>query len=204
MKTIYLIRHGEISATKPRRFIGRTELPLTSHGKEQIASLGQMLARHSRFDQLVCSPLSRCLESGQILAGNLETRVETDDGLSEIDLGDWEGLTVAEVRSRFPGEYEKRGEDLLNYRPQGGESFSDLQDRVWPAMQRIIEATASVTAVVAHAGVNRVLLCHLLGLSLENMFQLPQDYGCYNIIYGDQKGIRVGCVNCVPDVARCL
>jgi len=199
VKTIYLIRHGEILATKPRRFIGRTELPLTSHGKEQIISLGKVLARHS-FDQLICSPLSRCQESGAILARSLGTIIETEDGLSEIDLGDWEGLTVAEVQSTFPGEYEKRGDNLPGYSPRGGESFIDLHDRVWSALLRIIEATTSATAVVAHAGVNRVLLCHVLGLSLENMFQLPQDYGCYNILYADQKGIRVGCVNCVPDV----
>lgn len=199
MKTIYLIRHGEILATKPRRFIGRTELPLTTDGKEQILSLGKVLARHS-FDKLICSPLSRCQESGAILAGALGTTIEMEDGLSEIDLGDWEGLTVAEVQSTFPGEYEKRGENLLGYRPKGGESFSDLHDRVWPALLKIIEATTSAATVVAHAGVNRVLLCHVLGLSLDNMFQLPQDYGCYNILYADQKGIRIGCVNCVPDV----
>lgn len=201
MKTIYLIRHGEILATKPRRFIGRTELPLTTHGKEQIRSLGEVLARHS-FDKLICSPLSRCQESGAILAGALGTTRKTEDGLSEIDLGDWEGLTVTEVQSTFPGEYEKRGKNLPGYRPKGGESFSDLHDRVWPALLRIVEATTSTTAVVAHAGVIRVLLCHVLGLSLENMFQLPQDYGCYNILYADQKGIRVGCVNCVPDVSK--
>lgn len=204
VKTIYLIRHGEISATKPRRFIGRTELPLTSHGREQIVSLGQMLAWQRSFEKIICSPLSRCLESGEILSANLGIKVETEEGLSEIDLGDWEGLTVADVMSRFPGEYEKRGESLLSYRPEGGESFSDLQGRVLPALLRIIEETSSVTAVVAHAGVNRVLLCHILGLSLEKMFQLPQDYGCYNILHADQKGIRVGCVNCVPDVARSL
>lgn len=200
MKTIYLIRHGEILATKPRRFIGKTELPLTTHGKEQIRSLGEVLARHS-FDKLICSPLSRCQESGAILAGALGTTIETEDGLSEIDLGDWEGLTVAEVQSTFPGEYEKRGDNLSGYTPKGGESFIDLHDRVWPAMLKIIEATTSTTAVVAHAGVIRVLLCHVLGLSLEDMFQLPQDYGCYNILHAD-KGIRVGCVNCVSDVSK--
>lgn len=51
---------------------------------------------------------------------------------------------MAEVKSTFPGEYEKRGDNLPGYRPKGGESFSDLRDRVWPAMLRIIDATTSV------------------------------------------------------------
>ena len=197
MKTIYLIRHGQIAATKPRRFIGRTELALTPHGKEQITSIGKVLAGNS-FDRLICSPLSRCQESGEILSRTLGTTVETENDISEIDLGDWEGLTVAEVKSKFPGEYEKRGENLAGYRPRGGESFSDLHNRVWPALLRLIEATTSASAVVAHAGVNRVLLCHFLGMPLENMFRLPQDYGCFNVIFADQKGIRVGSVNSVP------
>lgn len=197
MKTIYLVRHGQIAATKPRRFIGRTELPLTPHGKEQITSLGRVLAGRS-FDRLICSPLSRCQESGEILGRTLGTTIETENEIAEIDLGNWDGLTVAEVKSKFPGKYEKRGENLAGYRPIGGESFSDVHDRVWPALLRIIEATISTSAVVAHAGVNRVLLCHLLGMSLENMFRLPQDYGCFNVIFADQKGIRVGSVNSVP------
>lgn len=197
MKIIYLIRHGQISTTKPRRFIGRTELPLTHHGKKQIISLAKMLAGYS-LDRLICSPLSRCQESGEILSSTLGTTIETEGEISEIDLGDWEGLTVAGVKSQFPGEYEKRGKNLAGYRPGRGESFNDVYDRVWPALLRIVEATTSASAVVAHAGVNRVLLCYLLGMPLENMFRLPQDYGCYNIIFADQKGIRVGSVNCVP------
>lgn len=202
MKTIYLVRHGEISATKPRRFVGRTELPLTPHGKEQIGSLGQVLAGHS-FDRLICSPLSRCQESGNILGEAIGSTIETENELSEIDLGVWEGMTVAEVKSKYPGEYEKRGDNLPEYRPEGGESFSDLQSRVWAAMLKIVEATQSASIVVAHAGVNRVLLCHVLGLSLEKMFQIPQDYGCYNILYADQKGIRVGSINSVPEALPC-
>lgn len=201
MKTIYLIRHGEILSTKPRRFIGRTELPLTHYGKEQIRALSKVLSGYS-FDQLTCSPLSRCQESGEILGRTLGTAIETEKDISEINLGDWEGLTVAEVKSKFPGEYEKRGESLAGFRPKGGESFSDLHNRVWPALLRIIEATTSASVVVAHAGVNRVLLCHLLGMPLENMFRIPQDYGCYNIIFSGQKGIRVASVNCAPDVSK--
>ena len=119
MKTVYLIRHGEIEGESPRRFIGSTDLLLTPRGREQIAALGSLLLPHN-IERIVCSPLSRCQESGEILAASLGATIETEQKFSEIHLGDWEGLTVAEVKSRFPGEYESRGTNLPGYRPPGG------------------------------------------------------------------------------------
>ena len=199
MKTVYLIRHGEIEGESPRRFIGSTDLPLTPRGREQIAALRSLLLPHN-IERIVCSPLSRCQESGEILAASLGAAIETEQKFSEIHLGDWEGLTVAEVKSRFPGEYEARGTNLPGYRPPGGESFMDLLNRVLPALLHLLEtSTSSPTAVVAHAGVHRVLLSHILGIPLCNMFRLQQDYGCYNVLYADKKGLRAGCINCTPD-----
>ena len=198
MKTIYLIRHGEIEGGKPRRFIGRTDLPLTPHGREQISALGALLGPR-KIERIICSPLSRCQESGEILAASLHGVIETEQMFAEIDLGDWEGLSVAEVESRFPGEYEARGANLPGYRPSRGESFIDLLNRVFPALLHLIEtASTSPTAVLVHAGVIRVLLAHILGIPLCNMFQLQQDYGCYNVLHADQNGIRVACMNCTP------
>ena len=198
MKTIYLIRHGEIEGVKPRKFIGKTDLPLTPYGREQVVALSTLL-QSQKIERFVCSPLIRCQESGEILAASSGAVTETEQLFSEIDLGDWEGLTAAEVKSIFPGEYEARGTNLPGYRPPRGESFIDLLNRVLPAFLHLIETTtASQTAVVAHAGVNRVLLSHILGIPLSNMFRLQQDYGCYNVLHADPKGIRVGCVNCTP------
>jgi probable phosphoglycerate mutase len=197
LKTIYLIRHGEIAATSPRRFIGRTDLPLTEKGREQIAVLGQYLST-CRIEKIVCSPLSRCQESGQILSRYLGLSIETQHNLSEINLGDWEGLTVDEIKAKYPGAYEERGKDLPGYRPLGGESFHDLLDRVWPAFMQIVEASPSQTAVVAHAGVNRVLLCHILGIPLTQMFRFEQNYGYFNVISVDKTHLKVESLNSRP------
>lgn len=101
---------------------------------------------------------------------------------------------MEEVRERFPGGYEARGLDIVNYRPPGGESFADLSDRIWPAFASIADSCASETrpvVVVAHAGVNRVLLCRLLGMPLANLFRLKQGYGCCNVVHAVKGGYRV-------------
>jgi broad specificity phosphatase PhoE len=198
VKTIYLIRHGEIEGGKPRRFIGRTDLPLTAAGREQVGSLGRLLCTQN-IERIVCSPLCRCQESGKLLGALRGVTIETEQKMSEIDLGDWDGLTVAEVKSMFPGEFELRGDNLAGYKTPRGESFNDLQARTWNGFAKIIETTKSQTVVVAHAGVNRVLLCKILGIPLGNMFRLDQDYACCNTLHVDEKGIRVGCLNRVAD-----
>ena len=193
MNEIYLIRHGEITQSSPRRFVGQGDLPLTDRGREQMRQVGEYLAGRG-VARLLCSPLSRCVESAGIVGLALELRSEIVPDLREIGLGAWEGLTVEEVRKRFPGDYEARGRDLAGFRPAGGESFTDLQRRVWPAFEAISKSN-SPQAIIAHGGVNRVLLCRILGMPLENLFRLAQDYACVNLLHAEEGGYRVGKLN---------
>ena len=91
-------------------------------------------------------------------------------------------MSISEVRQRFPREYERRGADLIGYRPPGGESFADLSVRVLPAFESAVSKAGRNLLIVGHAGVNRVLLCHLLGMPPDNLFRLDQGYGCLNIL----------------------
>lgn len=199
MSTIYLIRHGETAQAKPRRFLGRQDPPLTAHGRAQMARLAEFLAIRA-IDRVVTSPLARCVDSAAILCATLQLEeAELVPSLREIDLGAWEGLTVAEVQTRFPGEYEARGRDLAGYRPAGGESFCDLLYRAWPALSIISAAGEDRRlAVVAHAGVNRVLLCRLLGMPLDRLFLLEQHHACLNVLHHRQEGFRVERINWCP------
>ena len=83
--------------------------------------------------------------------------------------------TLFRVWSRF--------QDLANFRIPGGESLLDVRERVLPRLQKVVAAhPGQPLALVAHAGVNRVILCDALSLPLENLFRLDQNYGCLNII----------------------
>ncbi len=193
MSEIYLIRHGEITQFTPRRFVGQRDLPLTDRGRSQMRQVAGYLA-HKGMKRLLCSPLSRCVESAAIVGSVLGLRPEAAPDLREIALGDWEGLTVQEVWERFPGEYEARGRDLSGFRPPGGESFADVQHRAWAAFETLSDFNAP-QAIVAHGGVNRVLLCRILGMPLENLFRLGQDYACVNLLQAHEGGYRVGKLN---------
>lgn len=197
MKTVYLLRHGEIPGTSPRRFIGQMEVALTERGREQIRQAATVL-KDIHADHLFSSPLGRCLESAEILGGILGVQPEIEPALREIALGPWEGLTVPQVQQQFPGSYEARGRDIAIFRPPAGESFADLADRVWPAFLRILQLTRDNSVIIGHAGVNRVLLCRLVGIPLPQLFRLQQGYACINIIRWHNGSFELELMNYSP------
>ncbi len=190
MRTIYLIRHGETVPSFPRRFIGQTEIALTQQGRNQCEDLGKYLQAHS-IAHMLCSPLSRCLESAAIIAPYCHCDPKIIPELAEINLGDWEGLTVSEVKQRYPGSYEARGQDFANFRPPQGESFYDLRDRVWPAFTTIAASHVGNLVLLCHAGVIRVLLCQILGIPLDNLFTLEIDHSSYTLLLEKKANYRI-------------
>jgi broad specificity phosphatase PhoE len=106
---------------------------------------------------------------------------------------------MQEVRSRFSEEFEKRGADLVSYRPEGGESFFDLSARVLPAFELITRDVESDRVLfVGHAGVNRIILCHLLGMPPAFLFRLCQDYCCLNVIVSEMDFVCLRSMNIPP------
>lgn len=191
---VYLIRHGEITQFSPRRFVGQTDLPLTDRGRAQMAAVGRFLVGRGGV-RLLCSSLSRCVDSAAIIGEAVGLVAEPVSELRELSLGAWEGLTVAEVQQRFPGDYEARGRDLVGFRPPDGESFADVWRRARGVFARVLGESADVVIIVAHGGLNRTLLCHVLGLPLEHLFRLEQDYAGINVLQGDTDGMAVRMMN---------
>jgi broad specificity phosphatase PhoE len=196
MSTIFLMRHGAIIQQSPRRFIGQTDFPLTGEGRAQ-ARLWQEALADVPFAAAISSDLSRCLETASIVLHGRDMAVRSEPRLREIQLGAWEGLTSDEVNARFPGAYTRRGHDLVGFRPEGGENFADVQARAVPALEDLAEIDGNVL-VVAHGGVNRVLLCHALGMDLAHLFRLGQDYCRINVLTLAPDGWRVEAVNLAP------
>ena len=89
---------------------------------------------------------------------------------------------MSKVRNDSPHEWQKRGENMAEYRPPGGESFADLYARVIPIFENIVHKPGENCLIVAHAGVNRMILCRILEMPVANLFRLRQDYLGMNII----------------------
>ncbi|NLX18642.1 MAG: hypothetical protein GXY53_05085, partial [Desulfobulbus sp.] len=96
--------------------------------------------------------------------------------------------------------------DFEHYRPWQGESFGDVADRVLPALKSlVVSPDPGPLLVVAHAGVNRVILSRLQQHPLQQLFEIPQDYGAVNILRAGEEGTEVLAVNLrnqSPDIEK--
>ncbi|WP_448871605.1 histidine phosphatase family protein [Desulfobulbus propionicus] len=191
---IYLLRHGEIDSPRPRRFLGRSNPPLNANGIRQATRLGEALGAIP-FCRVFSSPLDRAMQTATLVGGRSIKDIEPVDAFREINLGAWEGLTVAEVQSRFPGAYEERGLHLGAYRPEQGESFADVADRALPVLDAMAREFPGPILIVAHAGVNRALLSSLRHLPLDDLLQIPQDYCGVNILELQGNALTVQTIN---------
>ncbi len=175
MNTLWLMRHGILPPNPERRFVGQRDIPLAQAGREQALVWRRRLAAMP-FAGVVCSDLSRCMETAEIICQG-RIPLFPEPAFREISLGTWEGLTRAEVEERFPGAYEERGRHLDSFRPEGGESFSDMAERVLPAFDRWA-AYARPLLIVAHGGVNRAILARHMAVPWCDMLGISQPYGC--------------------------
>ena len=195
MRTIYLIRHGEIQKPTPERcYLGQLDLPLNETGMNQADELSQKLLG-SNPTAIYCSDLQRCVKTASIIASPHGLQPRPVKALREIDLGRWDGLPFARVKEQCPKEFEQRGRDIASYRPPGGESFMDCALRVVPAFYEILHTTSGNLVLVGHAGVNRIILCHVLAAPLADLLQIGQDYACVNEITLAADGFTVRRLN---------
>lgn len=137
----------------------------------------------AKIDTVYCSDLTRAVTSAEIIAlpyGLVPIKVH---GLRERSFGAWEGMIFSEIKERFPGEFEAWARNPLRHSPVGGENTEEVKERVVKALDDILrDHEGDNIAVVAHGGVNRIVLCHILGMPLENIFRIEQDYAAVNII----------------------
>jgi alpha-ribazole phosphatase len=192
---LYLVRHGELFTSKEWRYVGQMDVELNDEGKQQIKKLSRRLSPE-QIEMIFSSDLTRTIESAKIIGNKLAIINEPISEFREIDLGVWEGHTLEEIEERFPEDLLKRSEDIKDFRVENGESFSDVNKRVIPKIMDVIEDNVGKRIlVVAHGGVNRIIIADALGLSINNIPRLEQNYACLNIIDYYKTGPVVRLIN---------
>lgn len=181
LRTLFLVRHGHAGVAGPKRYIGQSDLPLSDTGILQAQSLRCWFASIP-LARIIASDLKRAVGTARIIAESHHIEIECLPEFREIHLGEWDGRTFDEIKNNHPDAFQARGQDLAGFRPSGGESFSDLQRRVIPALERCLRKSPGDLLLVAHAGVNRVVLCHFLEIPLTHLFRIGQDCGAVTVI----------------------
>jgi len=201
-KQIYLLRHGEIVGSEKKSYIGQTDVSLSPKGLRQAAWWKEELSR-VEFEKVFSSDLMRAFDTARIVSGIPDLDIEATSQLREINLGDWEGELMADIKTRFPYAWEERGRHMKSFRTPNGESFQDLHERVIPVFLKIMTEVHGNVLVVAHAGVNRMILCHIFKRPIQELFSIPQDYAALNLIEYREGGPLVSKINRTPPRTGC-
>lgn len=192
-RQIFLIRHGETELSEKKRLIGQHDVALSTKGIDRSHQVGKWL-QSFHFDHLLCSGLNRTKQMAEIIASYVDLTPQSMSELNEISLGEWDGLYIDDIKAKYPEEFDKRGKDIVHYQIAGGENFLALHTRIQRIFQDILKQEGNIL-IVSHAAVNRVILCDVLDIPLNNIFKISQDYGCCNILIQKEKDLYVKLVN---------
>ncbi len=168
LRTLYMIRHGESEWNACHKIQGQLDSHLSASGRRQARALFCRL-RNETFDAVYASDLSRAADTALIATGREPSAIHLTPALREVSFGDWEGLTIDEVKRRYPEALQAFRQDPVNCRPATGESFDDLSSRIVGLLDYWHENHhGQGVAAFTHGGPVRAALIHLLGMPPEN------------------------------------
>ena len=190
---LVLARHAAVEPHGSGRFLGSTDLPLCELGTRQAAALARRL-QELPLDRIFSSPLRRARQTADLLGQD----VEVDEELREVDFGRWEGLSFEEISASNDGNGDRASIDCWSsFDPRftfpGGESLDGFVARAGRAADRLAACAGENVLAVAHGGVIRSMICHLLGLQPKNYLLFDvKPASITTIDLFDGRGVLVG------------
>ncbi len=193
MTEIYIVRHGETDANVKHAIAGIEEMPLNAVGKKQAELLCGKI-KNINFDVVYSSPLSRAMDTiAPYLKIHKNIPVHMSYAFIERNFGIWEGLTVAEVKEKYPKQYLLWMNDYVGYKIDGGESTVEVSERVGKALDKILELHKDKKIlIVTHRGTARSVIAYLLGLDAYKTQLFDIDNASLSIIqHENSKGTLI-------------
>lgn len=180
---VALLRHGRTAWNDAQRLQGRADIPLTPAGREQVLRWRLPVALG---EATVCaSPLARAVETARLVTRSEPVVVPA---LVEMDWGAWEGTTFAALRADHAEAFAAAEARGLDFRPPGGESLREVQQRVLAWLASLGAADRTIVAVT-HKGVLNVLVAHLTGWNGIGRSPVKLRPDCVHLLELDQAGV---------------
>lgn len=165
---IDLLRHGEVAGGKMYR--GQLDDPLTERGWQQLR---HTTVNKQAWQQIISSPLKRCADFASELGKTISLPVANKPEFKEISFGLWEGKTADELLESDESKIKQYWNDPVKTTPPQGENLLDFEKRIIHGWNNMVnEFQGKHVLMVSHAGVIRVILCHVLGMPLTELFKL--------------------------------
>jgi len=172
--SIILVRHGQTAWNASEVFRGRIDIELDETGLKQAELLGEYLGKRE-LEAVYSSPLKRAVQTAEAIARHHGLAAEIAPDLNDMDFGEWQGLSLQDVRSRFSELFEMWSSEPHRVRIPSGESLDDVRQRVLTLINQIIDKHEGTVVLVSHRVVNKVLICALLGLDSSHFWDIRLD-----------------------------
>jgi len=176
MAELILARHGETVWNVEKIYRGRTDVNLDKVGIKQAELLGKYLSNWE-LAAIYSSPLSRALDTANIVARYQKIGVQIAKGLIDFDYGEWQALPEQEVKRLYPALLNEWHNNPHKVRMPGGESLEDVRGRAIEVVNDVLSKYQGSVVLVSHRVVNKVLICSLLGLDNSYFWNVKQDVG---------------------------
>lgn len=180
---LYIIRHGETDWNKEKRLQGQVDTQLNEYGIELARITGDAL-KEVHFDYIFSSPLKRAYQTAQLIRGDRNIEIQTDDRLKEISFGASEGVCSELIAKDFHYFFDAPEK----YVPaDGGETYEELCARSRDFIDKVIVPLSvkepdSTVLITAHGALNKSIMIYLNHLEIKNMWDgLFQKNCCVNI-----------------------
>jgi broad specificity phosphatase PhoE len=190
MTRIILVRHGRTEWNKGEIFRGTVDIPLDEQGRKEAACARDWL-REATFDAAYSSPLSRAVETAEIILEPHGLAVQKHEGLTDLNYGEWQGKSNGEVQRSYPELFRKWREAPHTVVFPGGEGLAAVRTRSLAAVEEVAARHPDATVLLAaHRVVNKVLIGALLGLDDSHFWEIGQDTAALNeFVYQEGKWI---------------
>lgn len=186
MSRIVLLRHAHSTANSKNILAGRTPgVALSAKGEKQAEKLVTRIGR-TRFDVVAISPIARCAQTISpwlsLHGGQKEPIIE--DGLSEVDYGDWSGKSLATLRRQKLWKVVQDHPSQMIF--PNGESLLEMQTRALASFYRVERVRGKNSRlIVSHGDVIKAIVAHVLGMHLDQFQRLVIDPASITIIDTD-------------------
>ncbi|MBN1288139.1 MAG: histidine phosphatase family protein [Actinobacteria bacterium] len=198
---LFLIRHGQTDLNRDRRFRGYTPAPLNEQGRLEAKRAGELL-KDSGLEIIYTSPMARAVETAGIISGVTGCRVETDESFTDIDYGDWQGLTVEQVIEKYgTGPLQSWKERPGEFRFPNGDSVEEIRKRLEPALIKAVNSAGrGNTGVLSHLLVLKLCFLVMMGLSYDWFWKVALDNGSVGSFqYSGEEGFIIESWNCLAN-----
>jgi probable phosphoglycerate mutase len=167
---LILIRHAVTDWHGQKRVLGQYDVSLNDEGRRQADALSQALGGLP-LEAIVSSPLARAIQTAEPLARRVSREAGTDPRLTDLRVGEWEGMTFEDLQKR--DDYLAFQKDPLGVRIPGGETLEEARLRAVAAVEEAAQGLdGGLLAVVTHSDIVRFLTCHYLGVPLSIYLRL--------------------------------